>query len=229
MVKQIRNIRIDCSEMIKPEIYEIFCQNFQSEFDMINEFFNITYDVLNIHLVTKERLNSVVKEKSLEYREIDIPTWLVGFSTGEEVFVTVPNENTLNELYKVALHEITHLISYKLDTTLKRLKILDEGIAVYLSNQYEGKTLTPWVNSYLKGSLPKVSDFCTYSSIEFANKKGYHYAYFIIEFLIITYGKATFLEWLQNPDRFTNNIKEIDELFKAYIIRKIEANIHNSL
>jgi hypothetical protein len=121
----------------------------------------------------------------------------------------------------VALHEITHLISYKLDKANKRLKILDEGIAVYLSNQYEGKTLTPWVNAYHKGNMPKISDFCTYSSIEFANKKGYQFAYCIIEFLIITYGKATFLEWLQNSNAFLSNIDEIDETFGEYITKKI--------
>lgn len=119
----------------------------------------------------QKKLDCIVKAESNQYKNIDVPNWLVGFSTFKKVFVVIPTIETLNELYKVALHEIVHLISYKLGIKHKRIKLLDEGLAIFLSNQYAGKTFTPWVNAYLKNNLPQVSDFCTYDGIEFAKKR----------------------------------------------------------
>lgn len=47
----------------------------------------------------------------------------------------------------------------------------------------------------------------------------------IIEFIINTYGKDTFIKWLENPNDFMNQIKEIDNKFNEYIIQKIEVRI----
>ena len=216
---------ITCNEIIEENLFNEFCTKFENEFKNINSFFNIKYKKLNINLLSRENFNSIVKAKSEQYKNIDIPSWLVGFSTFSEVFVIMPTIETLDELYKVALHETVHLISYQLDTSNKRIKLLDEGLAVFLSNQYEGKRFTPWVNAYLQNVLPKIIDFCTYDSIEFANKKGYQFSYYIIDFLINTYGKSQFLNWLQNPHIFLEKIDKININFETYIITKIEARI----
>lgn len=137
----------------------------------------------------------------------------------------IPEEDTFDELCRVALHEVVHLVSFQLTGAGNRLKVLDEGIAVYLSNQYEGKIYTTWVNDYFRNELPKVSDFCTYSNVEFAKRKGYQHVHMIIEFLLEVYGKERFLEWLINAEKFINQIQEIDEKFNQYIIEIIEARI----
>ena len=171
MVKEYNKLLIKCNEQINNKIFDLFCEKVIKEFYDIDNWFSINYDILHLNLVSKDELNLIVKEKSLQYKKIDVPNWLVGFSNFEEVWAVIPTIETLEELYKVALHEITHLISYKLDTSNKRLKLLDEGIAIFLSKQYIGKIYTPWVNAYLKNELPKVSDFCTYDSIEFSQKR----------------------------------------------------------
>lgn len=225
MFYEDNKIIIESKGNIDVFIFNSFCKYLKNEFSKINDFFEINSKKIKITLLEKRELDNVVKQKSRQYKKAEIPYWLVGFSTFEEVFVVTPTEKTFDELYKVALHEITHLISYKLDVSHNRLKLLDEGIAVFLSNQYAGKILTPWVNSYLRNNLPKVSDFCTYDSIEFAARKGYQYSHYIVEFLINTYGKNVFLDWLQNPCKFLQKVNEIDLEFNAYIIQKIEARI----
>lgn len=174
MLKESEKFVIEVKGIIENDIFEEFFKNFSNGFDAIDSFFEINYDKLKINLLSKEDLNKVVKEKSIQYKNTDVPSWIVGFSTFSEAYIKIPSKTTLDELSKVALHEATHLISYKLGTQNKRLKLLDEGLAVYLSNQYEGKRLSPWINIYLKGNLPKVSDFITYDSNEFASKKRLH-------------------------------------------------------
>lgn len=169
MIIENKELVISCTEDISADIFNNFSKKVISEFGRIYDWFNIEKcDPLKLTLVLKADLDKIVKIKSEQYKNDDVSSWLIGFSNFEEVWVVIPSEKTLDELCKVALHELTHLLSYKLNTANKRLKILDEGIAVYLSNQYEGNILTPWVNLYLKNSLPKVSDFCTYDGLEFA-------------------------------------------------------------
>lgn len=225
MIHENNKYIITCNETIEETLFNEFCTKFENEFRNIDSFFDISYERLNINLVSRESFNSIVKAKSEQYKDKEIPNWLVGFSDFDEVFVIIPTNETLNELYKVALHETVHLISYQLDTSNKRIKLLDEGLAVFLSNQYEGKRITPWVNAYLQKALPRIVDFCTHDSIDFANKKGYQFSYCIIDFLINTYGKNEFLDWLQNPQIFLEKIEEINLNFEKHIITKIEARI----
>lgn len=171
MLKRYDNVYVKCDENIDKNIFDLFCKKLMNSFHKIKDWFQTNDEELLLTLVSKENLNLIVSQKSIQYKNIDIPDWLVGFSNFEEVWVVIPTMNTLEEQCKVALHELAHLLSYKLDTTNKRIKLLDEGIAVFLSNQYEGKIYTPWVNAYLKNELPKVSDFCTYDGMEFAQKR----------------------------------------------------------
>lgn len=171
MLKKYDKVTITCNENIDIKLFDLFCDKVMNNFNCIDEWFNLNYKNLSLSLVSKNNLNLIVKKESIQYKNIDVPDWLVGFSNSKEVWVVIPTTATLEELYKVAIHELVHLISYKLDTSNKRIKLLDEGIAVFLSNQYAGKIYTPWVNAYLKNNLPKVSYFCTYDGIEFSKKR----------------------------------------------------------
>ena len=225
MIKENEKLIIKCDEIIDEKIFNIFCDKILNEFYGIDAWFNVKYKNLILNIVSKENLDKVVKIMSEQYKNTEIPKWLVGFSTSEEVWVTIPNDDTIEELYKVALHELTHLISYKLDMTHRRLKLLDEGIAVYLAKQYEDKIYSVWIDAYLNNKLPQLKDFCIYDSLEFSKKKGYMFSYLIIDFLIKKYGKETFLKWLQNPKGFIDRIDEINELYNKYIVEKIEVRI----
>ena len=225
MKKENNKLLIKCDEIIDENIFNIFCDKILNEFYEIDTWFNIEHEKLILNVVSKENLDIIVKNISEQYKNIEVPKWLVGFSNSEEVWVTIPNDETIEELYKVALHELTHLISYRLDMTNKRLKLLDEGLAVYLAKQYEDKIYSIWIDAYLNNKLPQLKDFCTYDGIEYSKKKGYIFSYLIIDFLIKKYGKETFLSWLQNPQKFMERIDEINESYNKYIIEKIEARI----
>ncbi len=225
MIKENNKLLIKCDEIIDENIFNIFCDKILNEFYEIDTWFNIEHEKLILNVVSKENLDIIVKNISEQYKNTEIPKWLVGFSSSEEVWIIIPNDETIEELYKVALHELTHLISYRLDMTNRRLKLLDEGLAVYLAKQYEDKIYSIWVDAYLNSKLPQLKDFCTYDGIEFSRKNGYMFSYLIIDFLIKEYGKETFLNWLQNPQNFMDRIDEINELYNKYITEKIEARI----
>lgn len=225
MIKQFDKFIIKCDDSIDKSIFDFFCKSIENEFKHIDSFFNIDYPCLNISLVSKAELDLIVKKESIQLKNKNIPSWLVGFSTFKQAYIVIPTSETVSELYKVALHEIVHLISYQLGTKQKRLKLLDEGIAIFLSNQYAGKVYTPWVNAYLDNTLPHVSDFCVYDGLEFANKKGYRFSHCIIEYLIKKYGTKLFLNWLQDPSEFIEKLHEIDKDFEKYIVKEIERRI----
>ena len=171
MLKEIDKVIITSNENIENELFELFCSNLIKAFNEIKDWFNVQYSSLSLTLVSKSELNKIAKEKSESYKNADVPDWLVGFSNFEQIWIVTPTLETLEEMIKVALHELIHLISYKLDTSNRRIKLLDEGIAVFLSNQNKGRIYTPWVNAYLHSNLPEVSDFCSYDSKEFAQKR----------------------------------------------------------
>lgn len=225
VIKDCEKIIVKCEQAIDMDIFNIVCKNINSNIKKFEDFFGVSCSKIEITFLTKERLDTVAKIETLQYKNSEVPKWVVGFSTSKKIYVILPTMENLEEISKVTLHEIVHLISYKLNNKQKRLKILDEGIAVFLSNQYAGKILTPWVNAYLNGDLPKVSDFCTSDGIIFAKLKGYQYCHMIIEFLLLTYGKENFLKWLQEPDSFMEMIEKIDTEFYVYISKKIEARI----
>lgn len=219
MFKETEKFIIEVKGIIENDVFEEFFKNFSNGFDAIDSFFEINYDKLKIYLLSKEDLNKVVKEKSNQYKNIDVPDWLVGFSTFSEAYIKIPDQTTLDELSKVALHEATHLISYKLSTQNKRLKLLDEGLAVYLSNQYEGKRLSPWVNAYLKGTLPKVSDFITYDSNEFASRKRLHTFIFNNRISNHSLWQSNFFKMASNTIRIyistTSNRRRVSKLYNT--------------
>ena len=65
---------INCNELIEENLFNEFCTKFENEFKNIDLFFSINYEKLNINLVSKENFNFIVKAKSEQYKNIDIPS-----------------------------------------------------------------------------------------------------------------------------------------------------------
>ena len=117
MLKEIDKLIITSNENIENELFELFCSNLIKAFNEIKDWFNVQYSSLSLTLVSKSELNKIAKEKSESYKNADVPDWLVGFSNFEQIWIVTPTLETLEEMIKVALHELIHLISYKLDTS----------------------------------------------------------------------------------------------------------------
>jgi hypothetical protein len=213
------NLIIKSNAHLNDELQTKLLTELNTNLDVINTFFNVQTNIV-LNIVDKETLDNIVGEVSTQFEKGNIPKWVDGFSTYDEIYIVTPNENTIDEIIQVATHEIVHLLSYKLDRSKKRLKLLDEGIAVYLSKQIPDIAFT---NRYFQSSK-LILDFCTYDTIEFAKLKGYQYSYFIVEFLLNKYGKEQFLYWIQNSDKFLENITQIEIDFNNYYEEKKKHN-----
>ena len=122
---------------------------------------------------------------------------------------------------KVAIHELVHLLSYKIEHKEKRVKLLDEGIACFLSNQMSDKRFETIIQDYNQDNLHKIEDFCIYNGNEFGKLNGYAYSYVIMEFLNLQFGKEKILYWLQYPEEFLKIVPTIENDFREYLINKI--------
>ena len=72
MFKETEKFIIEVKGIIENDVFEEFFKNFSNGFDAIDSFFEINYDKLKIYLLSKEDLNKVVKEKSNQYKNIDV-------------------------------------------------------------------------------------------------------------------------------------------------------------
>lgn len=204
------------------DILKSFIEKIISRFEDIKDYFNVEYDLLELTLHSKPDFDEFVASTTSQYgSKENIPNWLVGFSINQGVHIVIPREDKLEYMTKVAIHELTHLLSYKIEHKEKRVKLLDEGIATFLANQMSDKRFETIVDDYNSGNLHKIEDFCIYNGNEFGKLNGYAYSYVIMEFLNKKYGKEKILYWLKYPEDFLRIVPKIELEFKEYLINKI--------
>ncbi len=218
------------SSNIEESVLNDFFYIFKKDFSNINSFFDITCTPqIPIYIVTKTELDIFVKNTSSQYKNCDVPKWLDGFSTSKSIHILTPNSDNMNGMVKVALHETVHFIIYQMELEQPPLKVLDEGLAIYLSQQNTSKSFNLIVNEYLANQLKNLSDFCIYDTIKFAQLKGYQYSYYITEFLILNYSKNDYINWLKNPNNFLKRLPSLDIKFRDHITKIITLAIEKKL
>ena len=199
-----------------------FIDKISSRFEDIKDYFGVEYNFLELTLCSKSEFDEfVVSTASMYGSKEDVPNWLVGFSINQGVHVVIPREDKLEYMTKVAIHELTHLLSYKIEHKEKRVKLLDEGIATFLANQMSYKRFETIVEDYNNGNLHKIEDFCIYNGNEFGKLNGYAYSYVIMEFLNQKFGKERIVYWLKYPKEFLKMVPQIELEFKEYLKNKI--------
>lgn len=206
-----------------------FFSIFERDFSNINTFFDIKCTPpIPIHIVTKTELDTFVKNTNSQYKNCDVPKWLEGFSTSKSIHILTPNSDNINEMAKVAIHETVHFIIYQMGLQQPPLKVLDEGLAIYLSQQNNKNAFNLIVNEYLANRLRNLSDFCIYDGMKFAQLKGYQYSYYIAEFLILNYTKNDYINWLKNPEYFLKQLPSFDIKFREHITKIITSAIEKN-
>lgn len=213
------------SNGVLDKFFEVFIEHSSK----INTFFDNSIKKIPIYIVNKSGLENFAKSRSQQYKEMQVPKWLKGFTTSTEIHILLPDFENLNEMVKVSLHEIVHYYIYNMNLEQPPLKVLDEGLAEYLSQNNNKKAFNIIIKNFLENNLKKLSDFCIYDSLKFANSKGYQYSYYITEFLFLNYGKEQYIMWLKNPRIFEKELPKLDNKFEIYIIKKIRIvlNEHN--
>jgi len=206
-------------------LINMFIDKIVSMFGNIENYFDVEYDFLKLNLYSKTNFNKFVAQTTNQYGdEKSIPEWLVGFSVNGSVNIVIPCIGKLEYMTKVAIHELVHLLSYKIQHKEKRVKLLDEGIACFLSNQMSEKRFLTIVDDYKQNSLHKIEDFCIYNGNEFGKRNGYAYSYMIMEFLNIQFGKEKIIYWLKYPEDFLKIVPTLETDFRQYLIDKINKN-----
>lgn len=233
MTNNIRSIKINklvfnYNTIYNSDIINKFIDKIVSQFKNIEEFFNVESTSLQLTLYSKTEFNEFVANATSQYGNKDnIPDWLVGFSINQGVHIVIPTQDKLDYMTKVAIHELVHLLSYKIEHKQKRVKLLDEGIACFLANQMSEKRFETIIQDYKQNSLNKIQDFCIYNGNEFAKLNGYAYSYIIMEFLNMKFGKGKILYWLQYPEDFLKFVLTIEADFRKYLIDKINILLSN--
>lgn len=214
---------INYKECEDTDILKEFIDKIVYHFEDIKNYFNVDYDSLELTLYSKADFDEFVANTTSQYgAKENIPSWLVGFSINQGVYIVIPTADRLEYMTKVAIHEFVHLLSYKIEHKEKRVKLLDEGIACFLSHQMSDKRFETIIQDYNQNSLHKIADFCIYNGSEFGKLNGYAYSYIIMEFLNLQFGKEKILYWLKYPEEFLKIVPTIENDFREYLISKIK-------
>lgn len=87
----------------------------------------------------------------------------------------MPNNENLDYMSKVTIHELVHAFAYKIDSNGKRVKVLDEGVGAYLAGQMSEKRFATIIEDYKNNVKRSIIDFFIYNGNEFSKIKGYAY------------------------------------------------------
>lgn len=211
---------------VDEELVKRLSEKVIANFSSVREFFGESLDDLELNICTKQELNKIVSSSTDIYGdENNIPEWVTGFCIKQKVYVAMLNEKDIEYLSKVAVHELVHLLSDRIEREERRPKLLQEGLAVYLSGQMSENRFKTLVDHYNNNKLHKLSEYVNCNGLEFANLNGYVYSYFAMEYLIKEYGKEKILYWLEYPVDFIKVIGELDGKFDKYLRGIIENNI----
>jgi len=219
----LQDITFVYTENVDEKLVEMLARRTADKFVNVRKFFKECVCELKVNVCTKQELNKIVATYTTVYGdENNIPKWVTGFWANHDVYVAILTEKDIEYLSKVAVHELVHLLSNKIEHNEKRPKLLQEGLAVYLSKQMSENRFKTIVNDYENNKLHKLSEYINCNGLEFANLNGYNYSYFAMEYLFNNYGTEKILNWLGHPEEFVNEIINLDDDFDKYIKWVIE-------
>ena len=188
----------------------------------VKDFFKEKVMGLELTVCTKTELNKIVANSTNTYGdENNIPNWVTGFSINGKVYVALLSEKNLDYTSKVAIHELVHLLSDKIEHKAKRPKLLQEGLATYLSNQMSDNRQKTIIDDYIENKLHKLDEYLNCNGLEFANLNGYTYSYYAMEYCFAKYGKEKILHWLEYPEEFEEIVYDIKDEFEEHLIERL--------
>lgn len=219
----LQDITFVYTDNVDEKLVQMLAKRAVDKFANVREFFKEYACELKVNVCTKQELNKIVATNTTVYGdENNVPEWVVGFCVNQKVYIAMLTEKDIEYLSKVAVHELVHLLSDRIEHKEKRPKLLQEGLAVYLSGQMSSNRFKSIVKDYENNKLHKISEYLNCNGLEFANINGYNYSYFAMEYFLNKYGKEKVLYWLGHPGEFVNVINNLDDEFYKYIKWVIE-------
>ncbi len=165
---------------------------------MIFNFFDIALNNNKVKiqiLKNKHEFDKDYKISNKLQKDYTVPDWCIGFSNNNQIkivsfndYANIPShKNDTFELYKkTILHEYVHYVNFLFNQSKNcdyTEKYLVEGIACFLSKQYDGQKLE--LNSSIENILNE--NFASYSSY-----------YLLTKYLVENYDKNFVLKLFQN-------------------------------
>lgn len=151
---------------------------------------------------------------------------------GADVYISLNNGFENNKIFKAIMHEITHHLYkyYVYGKNNPRITWVDEGIAQFISNQFEEYNEDKVYNKFLLDNLSDINSFnlniLNHNDRSFGNNNGYNLSYIAIKYLYETNSHDEFIKIIKDKDLLLNiGTTIIDSIKKYYDIndnRKIK-------
>lgn len=146
-----------------------------------------------------------------------IPDWVVGTANGGIIRMVSPinpgnSEHTYDGIVQVAVHEFTHIVSSKINTSDKFFPALSEGIATFESGQ---RNLLSANLDLLPVSLEEMFSWDSSNN----PSKIYSYGGSFVAFIVENYGYDKFIELYKRD--YTNNVfdEDIKQIYDNWILK----------
>lgn len=140
---------------------------------------------------------------------VDVPEWVVGFGSDDELKMVSPmnpgNMHTYESLMQVIIHEFVHAaqLAVRGGGEFEGVpKWMTEGHAYYEAGQINQYIHEDVKKHLLAKTLPSWSQLEEVSDFEFGNIGGYSFSANIVEYLIEKYGYEKFVSIFKQPTEF---------------------------
>jgi len=148
------------------------------------------------------------------YRQVvgkNVPLWSAGLAYPNRNLIILKTVASENNYLNTAVHELTHIITHKMTKGNKLPRWLDEGLAVYFSNEKEFASSSLISKALISNSIIPLSDIDHVLSFNPAQAQlAYQESYVAVIYLHKKYGKNSVRAIL-------NRIGQGDSIDKAFI------------
>ncbi len=178
----------------------------------INDIYKMKFTNLTLYLFNDK--NEFISHLKNKFSISNMPDWIKGLNVKTESFVLIEDigEKITDDSYNRIIHELIHQNLFKTFCTNKMLpKWLDEGIALYFSEQFSNNEKIKIYKHLKYGEIPNLQTL----NENFVLSGGYHLAPSIIEFIIETYGVDEIYKLSEDMNKSDNN-SSLEILYKNW-------------
>lgn len=157
----------------------------------LKDFYNINVSNINIELIySRKELNKKIERRT--------PNWLIGLACKNKIYLFSPlavekhSSHKKSDLNKIITHELCHIFNAKVNNNIPLW--LDEGLALYLSNQKKNKDFKKSDWRFFVDNLNKKTSFDS-----FVKHDGYKISYRLVKKLADKYNRKELLRIIKRP------------------------------
>ena len=201
MIKELSHFIIDFDDNNKDVVY--ICSQLENKSNEITNFFDLKDVKVNVKIFDDlDEFRNLIKKHARHLLESgSVPLWVCGVSINSNIYTLTLSEyrrtkshqnDTLDDLIKLILHEFTHACFQKINNQ-RSYAWLSEGLATTLSHQYDNK------NCSFDATLEDIID----GTPNYANY------YLMFKYVLSAYGKEYILKLINNKELLENETPKL--------------------